>query len=100
MTQTQCGTPMYMAPEVFEGKEYTNLADLWSVGVSAYELLFGKFPFNAMSQPLLLADIKKKHGPNLEIDRSTNNISKACEDLLRRILTYDTSKRLSWSEFF
>ena len=50
MTQTQCGTPMYMAPEIFEGKTYTNLADLWSVGVSFYELLFGKFPFNAMSQ--------------------------------------------------
>ena len=100
MTQTQCGTPMYMAPEVFEGKEYTNIADLWSVGVSMYELLFGKFPFNAMSQPALLKNIKENQGPNLEIDRSTNDISKACEDLLRRILTYDTNTRLTWEEFF
>jgi serine/threonine protein kinase len=100
MTQTQCGTPMYMAPEVFEGKEYTNLADLWSVGVSMYELLFGKFPFNAMSQPALLKNIKDNQGPNLEINRSTNNISNNCEDLLRRILTYDTNTRLSWEEFF
>ena len=100
MTQTQCGTPMYMAPEVFEGREYTNLADLWSVGVSLYELLFGKFPFNAMSQPALLQDIKDNQGPNLEINRSTNNISKNCEDLLRSILTYDTNKRLKWDEFF
>jgi len=100
MTQTQCGTPMYMAPEVFEGKEYTNIADLWSVGVSMYELLFGKFPFNAMSQPALLKNIKENQGPNLEINRSTNNISKDCEDLLRSILTYDTNKRLSWEQFF
>ena len=41
MTDTTLGTPMYMAPEVFEGKEYTNILDLWSVGVSLYELLFG-----------------------------------------------------------
>jgi serine/threonine protein kinase len=24
MTQTQCGTPLYMAPEIFAGKKYTN----------------------------------------------------------------------------
>ena len=100
MTQTNLGSPMYNAPERLEKQPYSNKVDLWSVGVSAYELLFGKFPFNAMSQPALLADIKKKQGANLEIDRSTNNISKACEDFLRRILTYDAKERLSWAEFF
>lgn len=100
MTQTACGTPMYMAPEIFEGKDYTNLADLWSVGVSFYELLFGKFPFNAMSQPALLQDIKKHEGSKLPIDKSINHISADCEDLLRRTLTYDTKRRMTWNEFF
>ena len=100
MTGTQCGTPMYMAPEIFAGKKYTNLADLWSVGVSFYELLFGKYPFNGMSQGELIGDIHKRQGSNLVIDRSINNISKECEDLLKSILTEDPDQRLSWKKFF
>jgi calcium/calmodulin-dependent protein kinase I len=38
------GTPVYMAPEVFQRK-YTRAADLWSVGMMAYHLLSGHFPF-------------------------------------------------------
>ena len=33
MMQTYTGTPLYMAPEVFFGKKYTETADLWSLGV-------------------------------------------------------------------
>ena len=100
MTGTQCGTPMYMAPEIFAGKKYTNLADLWSVGVSFYELLFGKYPFNGMSQGELINDIHKRQGHNLVIDRSINNISPECEDLVKSILTEDVDQRITWKDFF
>jgi response regulator RpfG family c-di-GMP phosphodiesterase/tRNA A-37 threonylcarbamoyl transferase component Bud32 len=39
------GTPHYMAPEQFLGTDTDALADLYSVGVIAYELLTGKKPF-------------------------------------------------------
>lgn len=39
------GTVENMAPEVYEGS-YDELADCWSIGVVAYELLFGYRPFN------------------------------------------------------
>jgi serine/threonine-protein kinase len=39
------GTPHYMAPEQFLGTEVNALADLYSVGVIAYELLTGQKPF-------------------------------------------------------
>lgn len=42
---TSFGTPVYMAPEVIAGKPYDFKADIWSVGVTFYELLHGSYPF-------------------------------------------------------
>ena len=36
----------YMAPEVIEGVGYNHKADLWSVGVVLYKILFGRLPFS------------------------------------------------------
>ena len=41
---TIIGTPFYIAPEVLKG-EYTNKCDIWSVGIIAYILFYGKPPF-------------------------------------------------------
>lgn len=38
------GTPLYMAPEVWDGKYYKS-SDLWAVSAILYELLAGKAPF-------------------------------------------------------
>ena len=41
------GSPLNMAPEILSGDSYSNKADIWSVGVSLYEMLYGFPPFNA-----------------------------------------------------
>lgn len=42
---TNCGTPVYMAPEIWAGRSYDNKVDVWSLGVVMYYLLSGTHPF-------------------------------------------------------
>ena len=44
---TLCGSPMYMAPEIFNKQAYNNKSDLWSVGIILFEMLSGYPPFKA-----------------------------------------------------
>lgn len=64
MAETKLGTPLTMAYEILtsnsENLYYTNKADLWSIGVVYYEMLFGKTPFFGFTIPDLIRDIKKK----------------------------------------
>lgn len=64
------GSMAYMAPEVIGRKGYTWCIDWWSLGVTAYELLFTNRPFDGrtaekmrksiMNDPLKFPDISYK----------------------------------------
>ena len=47
---TACvGNLLYLAPEVFEGENYTQLADVYSFGIVAWETLARRQPFESMA---------------------------------------------------
>lgn len=41
----KCGTPGFVAPEIFKSKNYSPKVDIFSLGVVFYILTFGRLPF-------------------------------------------------------
>ena len=95
LTFTMVGSPIYMAPEVLKGYPYNIKADVWSLGVVLYELLFGICPYEEKTLPALINLIDKKQ---LIFHTEVNTISPNTENLLRKMLTYDHKARIDWSE--
>ena len=58
------GTPSYMSPEQLAGKNVTGRSDLFSLGVTIYQLLAGQLPFRADSMATLMYKIANEpHTP-------------------------------------
>lgn len=90
------GSPLYMAPEMLLHRRYDVKADLWSVGVIAYECLFGRAPYASDSIKDLCEKVKKV----LPIEIPSSQISSECRDLLLHLLKHDPSERMGYDQFF
>jgi serine/threonine protein kinase len=88
------GSPIYMAPEILKGCNYSIKADIWSMGVVLYEMLFGFCPYEDRSIASLINQIDNKQ---LIIPRHINPISKKAEELLKRMLIVDPEQRIDWN---
>ena len=86
----QCGTPVYMAPEIIKGDGYEGFpVDIWSSGVALYIMLSGNIPFNRDKTHDLQSAIMNL--PYKKID----DVSDTANDLLQNILEKDPNKRFT-----
>ena len=58
------GTPSYMSPEQLSGKKVDGRSDLFSLGVTLYQLLTGALPFKADSMATLMFKIANEQHTN------------------------------------
>ena len=63
MKGTILGTPVFMAPERFQGLPYDGRSDVYSVGVMLYELLEGRLPFPSDDDAMVVAMAHVKDTP-------------------------------------
>ena len=63
------GTPSFMSPEQLEGRTVTGHSDLFSLGVSLFQLLTGQLPFAADSMTGLMQQIAEAPHPRLRAFR-------------------------------
>ncbi|KAL8272221.1 hypothetical protein Esti_003886 [Eimeria stiedai] len=89
------GTAYYIAPEVLR-KKYDEKCDVWSCGVILYILLCGYPPFGGQTDQEILKRVEKgKYSFEMP---DWGHVSEEAKDLVRKMLTYDSSKRISAEE--
>ena len=88
-----CGTPAYIAPEIFGDKGYEGFScDVWSAGVTLYYMLSGYQPFKGND----ISEIQKSivSGEFEKID----DISEEANDLINKMLEINPKKRIKIDE--
>ena len=85
------GTPSFMSPEQLEGRTVTGHSDLFSLGVSLFQLLTGQLPFSADSMTGLMQQIAEAPHPPLRAFRP--DLPDCVETVIDRALAKDPEAR-------
>ena len=92
LLSTLCGSPSYSSPELINGEKYNGFsADIWSIGISLYAMIYGYLPFRDKNKKNLFKLISDC---NIEYP-DYSCVSLVAKDLLKKVLIKDPSKRLN-----
>jgi serine/threonine-protein kinase len=87
------GTPMYMSPEQLGAEKLTGLSDLFSLGVTLYELLVGEVPFRASNIAVLMTKITTEDPSPVSSRRA--GIPPSVDAVLGKALAKNPTQRFS-----
>jgi len=85
------GTPLYLAPELFNGKHATVQSDIYSIGVLLYHLATGSYPVRARNlQELRLAHERRER---VDVRTARPGISTKLARVIERAIDPEPSRR-------
>ena len=85
------GTPSFMSPEQLQGRVLTGQSDLFSLGVTLYQLLTARLPFRADSMPALMMKIALEPHPRIRAMRP--DLPEGIDDVMDRLLAKELGER-------
>ncbi len=93
MTQVNkiVGTVEFMAPELIQGRDASNASDIYAAGVTMYEMLSGKLPFESDTDFNLMQAILKERVKSPE--KLNASIPKALGDIIMKALEKNPASR-------
>jgi serine/threonine-protein kinase len=89
----QQGTPVYLAPEIFDGSSASVCSDIYAVGVLLYFLVTGTFPVKGTSVPHLID--AHKRGERRRLRDGRPDLPAAFVSIVERALDPDPARRFS-----
>ena len=92
-TASTLGTVAYMSPELVRGEDVDHRTDLWSLGVSLYEMLAGKRPFKGEHEAAVMYEILNVSPPPLQQVRA--DMPDRVEFIVSQLLQKDPSARIA-----
>ena len=84
------GTPAYLSPERAKGLEADHRADIYALGIIAYNMLNGGLPYKGEPMSLLFQHIEGKAIPLHDLDKG---ISEGVSLLVSKMMAVDIEKR-------
>ena len=85
------GTPLYMSPEQVQARDLDGRTDLYSLGITLYEMLIGRPPFQAPSALALMYQIL--HEPLPDVSQLNPNIPREVAVLLAKMTAKNRDER-------
>lgn len=97
-TGTILGSPSYMSPEQLAGLKVDGRSDLFSLGVTLYQMLTGELPFIGESLASLMYKIANEKHPDVRLFRP--DLPACVSRIINKALAKDAAKRFDSGERF
>ncbi|KAM3146320.1 hypothetical protein pb186bvf_001665 [Paramecium bursaria] len=94
--QIKAGLQLFISPQILEQKQYTAKADIWSIGLIAYYLIYGRQPWPSRSLESFLTSVKSgqlRFPYNIQV-------SDQYKDFIKQALVYDEAQRIDFPALF